>query len=199
MEHNKPYHRDPDYHLKPVRKPMSYDQLWVLLCASVEKYDDPSRYWVGGETMDPLDAQSFETFINAKKEEIKLFIEALKEGPSAIRDLVYSTRQNRMMVVERKLTELRAVHRAELREAIITGNDEFDAFRDQVSHHDYYWDYSDDGGVRRRGSAARDAILAIVKEKGGMFKDYWDHVVNTHNENMKRAEAEHAKKMAERQ
>ncbi len=70
---------------------------------------------------------------------------------------------------------------------INTGDTEFDAFRNMVRNHDFWYSYSDDGNVYRNGEARRQEILGIVKDKQGIYKAYWSHYVDQQNKASEKA------------
>ena len=194
--------RDPDYHLKEKpaekRKPLTFEQLFVMMTAAVEKVEDYRFFWNDEGGVMSIDKDSYYEFINHKRKEIEHFMKALKAGPIAMRNYILTERRNVSDRIRNAVHKADMKSYAELQAAKLTGNAEFDEFRARVDRHDYYYSYSDDGGVYRRGADDRNAIEAIVKEKGGMFKDYWMHVVKGYNEAQARSEEIHrAKREAE--
>lgn len=57
----------------------------------------------------------------------------------------------------------------------ITGDEAFDEFTRQVRHHDWYYHYSDDGDVYRRGHEVHERLLAQVSSMGGIYQTYWNY------------------------
>lgn len=64
---------------------------------------------------------------------------------------------------------------------LTTGDAEFDEFARQVRGHDWYYQYSDDGAVFRRGADNHERLEAIAKIKGGIYQKYWEYYPTTMN------------------
>ena len=56
---------------------------------------------------------------------------------------------------------------------LTTGDEEFDEFARQVRAHDWFYQYSDDGGVFRRGADNHERLETIAKERGGIYLKYF--------------------------
>ncbi len=61
---------------------------------------------------------------------------------------------------------------------IETGDKDFDNFRTLVKEFDWYYSFSDDINVYRKGKKAEQAILDIVADKKGIYETYWKYFSN---------------------
>lgn len=52
--------------------------------------------------------------------------------------------------------------------------DELQKYREDLLCHDWYYDWSDDGDVWRRGRAERERLMKVAQEKGGAFMEAWE-------------------------
>ena len=75
-----------------------------------------------------------------------------------------------------------------------TGDKAFDDFREMCWNHDYYYEYSDDGRVARRGAEHAALMQTMAKEGGEKYESfliyYYDTMRKRHNENEARIAAE---------
>lgn len=67
-----------------------------------------------------------------------------------------------------------------MKRMMMTGDPEFDQFRDMVINHDFFYDYSDDNSVWRRGEAQRKAIEECAAKHGGLYQTFWMYSKKIH-------------------
>ena len=121
-----------------------------------------------------FDQDNFKDYTESAGKERFLYELAMTAGPEYMRAFAQAQQKvifDRIDLARRDEYQRMSIN---VKEAQLTGDPEFDQFAELVRHHDWYWQYSDDGGVARRGSEAEDKIRAIVKEKGGIYKTYYE-------------------------
>ena len=121
-----------------------------------------------------FDQDNFRDYTEAAGKEAFLYDLAMHAGMEYVK--AFALRQKNV-VSEKVAAALREeIVRSQemLRTAHITGDEEFDEFTKNIRNHDWYWQYSDDGDVARRGSAAEDWIMKKMKEKGGIYLAYYN-------------------------
>jgi hypothetical protein len=145
------------------------------------------------------DKWSFETdtffeYIQRTRTENHLFHVAVELGPEFVKDFERRQAGAISRIIRTVRTKIAAEHQERLNALIPTGDAEFDAFRDKVFGHDFWYEYSDDGGVWRRGQEARNEIEKIAKEKGGIYQTFWSffqkETVRRSNESIERQKKE---------
>lgn len=125
---------------------------------------------------------NFHDYIRDRHEEKRLFKLAMENGPDFVKSYYYAQINNVQKYIDK------AVHKVQLEKSdyydkmILTGNDEFDEFRKKLDYFDWYYDYSDDGGVARRGHERYLELKKTAETKGGLFFDLWKLRCKYHSE-----------------
>lgn len=127
----------------------------------------------------PFEADSYQELFETVEEFYKLFTEAKHGGIHFINIFLHTMKYKMGTLINNAVSKALDNQRDNLTQLaerqFKTGDDEFDSFRLMCLQHDWYYSYSDDGGVWRRGNDRQKKLEAIVAEKGGKYKDYWDN------------------------
>lgn len=132
-----------------------------------------------------FDDTSYYSFIKAMDEERALFQRALRIGPEGV--TIFFNLQKRALSKYRSTVFNDGYEKGKqaLAPIVETGDDEFDEFRKYVVNHDWFYDYTDDGSVWRRGNEQRKKIEGILKQKENdpKYKIFFDHYAAKMNSN----------------
>lgn len=135
------------------------------------------------ETKFPFEVDSFHDFHIASIEYNRLFDEANRGGICFIKLLVAAIKTRQLVIINEKVQEALEKQRGSFSyiqdRDFKTGDEEYDAFRRKCINHDWYYSYSDDGGVWKNGERVRKELEATVATKGGKYKEYWEYASKT--------------------
>ena len=127
----------------------------------------------------PFEADSYHELFKFTEEFYALFNEAKRGGihfVNIFRDGMKYRIGAMISKAIRKALDHQTEHMLALYErGFATGDEEFDNFRRLCLGHDWYYDYTDDGAVWRRGNEVQKKLEKIVAEKGGKYKEYWEN------------------------
>ena len=133
----------------------------------------------------PWECDNFSDLSESIRQEHRFTRIAFESNSDFMRAYVYAIRDKISDKVREAVREEHDRMLARLEVEAATGDAEFDAYRKDVLNHDYYYHYSDDGGVYRRGSEHAAKIKKIADEKGGIYlafyKHYYDSMLAAHN------------------
>lgn len=140
---------------------------------------------------------SYYTLIQAQAEEIDLFKQAQVLGIQGVDEYIYhrdqalegirdvafnrgmerqkSNMQSSIDYLQKKLEETRAKYMKPI-----------DFFKEKLEKHDWYYSFSDDITVYRRGKAAEDALEKEAKEGGPEFQAEWAAACKRRSDNIRR-------------
>lgn len=132
-----------------------------------------------------FDQQHYQGFIQAQKNETELFRMAVMLGISGVDE--YRWAQNRAIryreqdAVAEERKQISQVFEGRIKyltEQLEATRQKYmkpvDFFKERLEHHDWYWQYSDDIGVSRRGMQAEREIEQAIKEGGAEFQQAYD-------------------------
>lgn len=122
-----------------------------------------------------IDQDNFRDYVKNRREEDRLFHTAMQNGPDYVRSFYYAQRNRTSQHAEERVRKVQLEAIAHYEKMIVTGNAEFDEYRKRLDNFDWYYDYSDDGGVARRGHERYHELKKIAETKGGIFHDLWIH------------------------
>lgn len=123
-----------------------------------------------------FNTDNFMDYSKAQREEQELMRLSMAGGPEYVRAFTRVQRDVLYRRVHEAETKVRQMLIARYDALIPTGDEEFDTFREKVRNHDFYYHYSDDVNVWRNGEERHKALIQTVKEKGGLYKTYWERV-----------------------
>lgn len=129
-----------------------------------------------------FEQDNFKDYMEAMGKEIFMYELAVAAGPLYVKAFVNKRIEFISNLVSAARREEYNKYSETLLEAYITGDDEFDEFTAKVRCHDWFYDFSDNGNVCRRGSEAEQWLIAKAKEKGGIYQKYYDRYAQKRKE-----------------
>lgn len=100
----------------------------------------------------------------------------MKGKPSDVGDLKRGFISRLTVIEDKRVSQALSAEKDKydrMKRMMMTGDPEFDQFRDMVLSHDFFYDYSDDNSVWRRGEAQRKAIEECAAKHGGLYQTFW--------------------------
>lgn len=126
-----------------------------------------------------FEADSYQQLFETIEEFYKLFTEAKHGGIHFVNIFLHTMKYRVGALINKAVDKALANQREHMlnmyERGFCTGDEEFDNFRRICLAHDWHYDYSDDGGVWRRGNEVQKKLEKIVAEKGGKYRDYWEN------------------------
>ena len=144
-----------------------------VFCESLEKFEEVMR-----EFRFPHETDSYYDFIIAQENANQLFHFTMQKGFPWMQ--IYITASTRKVEQLRQSAyeamRLADYHKKQAEIAGNTGDEEFDNFRKACQSHDWYFSYSDDNAVWRRGNEVEKSLMAQVGKHEGKYRDYWNYI-----------------------
>ena len=147
------------------------------------KFDDPELTmdqfrkrlraveWIFHRTFDSL---SFHIVSTSFEEQTKLYHIARRQGPRFMEEFARAQREAYNLAVISSTEDAKNKVTETIGKYIDTGDDDFDHFRAACRIHDWFWSYSDDAGVARRGQEEETRLKNIATNYGGIYLVYWN-------------------------
>ena len=117
--------------------------------------------------------QSYYSVVESMEQQIKLYNMGRRISPAHLEAFVDAQKRAHQAVIAESNAKIRKESSEYFDKFERTGDEELDSFRKACRNFDWTWRYSDDGAVARAGQAREETLLAIVKEKGGLYEAYW--------------------------
>lgn len=121
----------------------------------------------------PHGEQSYFGVVESMEQQIKLYNMGRRISPAHLEAFVDAQKRAHQAVIGEAVSKVRKETSEYFAKFEGTGDEELDIFRKACRNFDWTWRYSDDGSVARAGEAREEALMAIVKEKGGLYEAYW--------------------------
>lgn len=121
----------------------------------------------------PREEQSFHSVVESMEQQIKLYNMARRLSGAYLEAFVDAQKRAHQEMLKEAVSK-KTIELCEFFDKLgKTGDQELDSFRQRCRDHDWTWSYSDDGAVARAGQAYEEALLQIVRERGGLYEAYF--------------------------
>lgn len=122
----------------------------------------------------PYAEQSFHGVVESMEQQIRLYNMGRRLTPTHLKAFVEAQQRAHQAAMQMAIAEAKQEANIHFLKLERTGDETLDSFRQACREFDWTWAYSDDGDVARASQAQEELLLAVVKEKGGLYEAYWN-------------------------
>lgn len=118
---------------------------------------------------------SYYQLMESQREEASLWRVGYRGGMPYMKEYVRAFQHAQAAVTNQAVRTAVTQVKEQFEQRIKTGDALYDNFRERVNNLDWYYEFSDDGGVVRRARAEHEEVLAYAREKGGLYLTYYEY------------------------